>query len=56
VENEPTSPAATALQAAVMAMGAAGVAPASIEIALGGVIVHVRGEAEGPEAWSTTAA
>lgn len=27
-------------------MGAAGVAPASIEIALGGVIVRVRGEAD----------
>jgi transposase len=38
VENEPPSPAAPALPA-VMAMGA-GVAPASIEIALGGVIVR----------------
>jgi transposase len=45
VENEPPSPAAPALPAAVMAMGA-GVAPASIEIALGGVIVRVRGEAD----------
>jgi transposase len=44
VENEPPSPAAPALPA-VMAMGA-GVAPASIEIALGGVIVRVRGEAD----------
>lgn len=46
VENEPPSPAALVLPAAVMAMGAAGVAPASIEIALGGVIVRVRGEAD----------
>src|SRR5574342_980085 len=46
VGNEPPSPAAPALPAAVMAMGAAGVAPASIEIALGGVIVRVRGEAD----------
>jgi transposase len=45
VENEPPCPAAPALPAAVMAMGA-GVAPASIEIALGGVIVRVRGEAD----------
>jgi transposase len=45
VENEPPSPAAPALPTAVMAMGA-GVAPASIEIALGGVIVRVRGEAD----------
>jgi transposase len=45
VENEPPSPAAPALPAAVMAMGA-GVAPASIEIALGGVIVRVRGAAD----------
>jgi transposase len=45
VEHEPSSPAAPALPAAVMAMGA-GVAPASIEIALGGVIVRVRGEAD----------
>ena len=44
VENEPPSPAAPALPA-VMATGA-GVAPASIEIALGGVIVRVRGEAD----------
>jgi transposase len=46
VASEPPSPAAPALTAAVMAMGAAGVAPASIEIALGGVIVRVRGEAD----------
>jgi transposase len=46
VENEPPSPAAPVLPAALMAMGAAGVAPASIEIALGGVIVRVRGEAD----------
>ena len=44
VEDEPPSSAAPALPA-VMAMGA-GVAPASIEIALGGVIVRVRGEAD----------
>jgi transposase len=43
VENEPLSPAAPALPAALMG---AGVAPASIEIALGGVIVRVRGEAD----------
>jgi transposase len=46
VEAEPRSSAAPALPAAVIAMGAAGVAPASIEIALGGVIVRVRGEAD----------
>jgi transposase len=46
VENELPSPAAPALPAAVMAMGAAGVVPASIEIALGGAIVRVRGEAD----------
>ena len=46
VENEPPSSAAPALPTTVMAMGAAGVAPASIEIALGGVIVRVRGEAD----------
>jgi transposase len=45
VENEPLCPAAPALPAAVMAMGA-GVAPASIEIAFAGVIVRVRGEAD----------
>jgi transposase len=49
VENEPPSPAAPVhtarLPAAVRAVGA-GVAPASIEIALGGVIVRVRGEAD----------
>ena len=46
VENEPPSPAAPVVPAAVMAMGVTGVAPASIEIALGGVIVRVRGEAD----------
>jgi transposase len=46
VEREPPLPAAPALPAAVMAMGAASVVPASIEIALGGVIVRVRGEAD----------
>jgi hypothetical protein len=35
-----------------MAMGASGVAPAPIEIALGGVIVRVRGEAD-PRALTT---
>jgi len=50
VEDEPPSSAAPALPAAVMAMGAAGVTPASIEIALGGVIVRVRGEADAPRA------
>ena len=45
VEDEPPSPAAPALPA-VMAMGASGVAPAPIEISLGGVIVRVRGEAD----------
>ena len=49
VEDEPPSPAAPALPA-VMAMGASGVAP--IEIALGGVIVRVRGEAD-PRALTT---
>jgi transposase len=46
VENEPPLSAAPALPAAVMAMGTAGLAPASIEIALGGVIVRVRGEVD----------
>jgi transposase len=46
VESEPPRPAAPTLPVAVMAMGTAGVAPASIEIALGGVIVRVRGEAD----------
>jgi transposase len=45
VEDEPSSSAAPALPAAV-ATSAAGVAPAPIEIALGGVIVRVRGEAD----------
>ena len=45
VEDEPRSSAAPDLPAAV-AMSAAGVAPAPIEIALGGVIVRVRGEAD----------
>jgi transposase len=44
VEDEPPSPAAPVLPA-VVAMGAAEVAPAPIEIAMGGVIVRVRGEA-----------
>jgi transposase len=46
VENEPPPPAAPAFPTAVMAMSAAGVDPASIEIALSGVIVRVRGEAD----------
>jgi transposase len=45
VEDEPLSPAAPALPASVVAMGG-GVVPAPIEIALGGVIVRVRGEAD----------
>lgn len=51
VEGEPPSPAAPALPA-VVAMGASGVDPAPIEIALGGVIVRVRGEAD-PRALTT---
>jgi transposase len=45
VEDEPPLSAAPALPAAVT-MSAAGVAPAPIEIAVGGVIVRVRGEAD----------
>jgi transposase len=52
VEDEPPSPAAPALPAAVVSMAAAEVAPAPIEIALGGVIVRVRGEAD-PRALTT---
>jgi hypothetical protein len=51
VEDEPPSPAAPALPA-VVAMGVTGVDPAPIEIALGGVIVRVRGEAD-PRALTT---
>jgi transposase len=51
VEDEPPSPAAPALPT-VVAMGAAAVDPAPIEIALGGVIVRVRGEAD-PRALTT---
>jgi transposase len=51
VEDEPLSPAAPALPA-VVAMGAAGADPAPIEIALGGIIVRVRGEAD-PRALTT---
>ena len=50
-EDEPLSPVAPALPA-VVAMSAAGVDPAPIEIALGGVIVRVRGEAD-PRALTT---
>jgi transposase len=45
VENEPPSPVAPALPA-VVAIGATRMDPAPIEIALGGVIVRVRGEAD----------
>jgi transposase len=45
VADEPPSQAAPALPAMV-AMGAAGVDPTPIEIALGGVIVRVRGDAD----------
>jgi transposase len=51
VEDEPASPAAPTLPA-VVAIGAADVAPAPIEIALGGVVVRVRGEAD-PRALAT---
>jgi transposase len=51
VAEEPASPAAPTLPA-VVAMGAADVAPAPIEIALGGVVVRVRGEAD-PRALAT---
>jgi transposase len=51
VEDEPPSPAVPALPA-VAAMGAAGVDPAPIEIALGGVVVRVRGDAD-PRALTT---
>jgi transposase len=51
VEDERLSPAAPALPA-VVAMGAAGADPAPIEIALGGIIVRVRGEAD-PRALTT---
>jgi transposase len=46
VEDESRSSAAPTFPAAVVAMGDAGVDPAPIEIALGGVIVRVRGEAD----------
>jgi transposase len=46
VGDEPRSSAAPALPSAVVAMAAAGVDPAPIEIALGGVIVRVCGEAD----------
>jgi transposase len=51
VENEPSPPTSPVLPA-VVAMGAAGADPAPIEIALGGVIVRVRGEAD-PRALTT---
>jgi transposase len=46
VESAPPCPAAPTLPTAMMTTSAAGVALASIEIALGGVIVRVRGEAD----------
>ncbi len=46
VENEPPCAAAPSLPARVMAMGTAGSDQASLEIAFGGVIVRVRGEAD----------
>ena len=52
VENEPPRPSAPTLAAGTVAMGTAGSDPASIEIALGGVIVRVRGEAD-PRALTT---
>jgi transposase len=48
VENEPPSPAAPALPAAAVPIVTAGSEPTSIEIAFGGVIVRVRGEADPP--------
>ena len=51
VEDEPPLTAAPALPA-VVAMSAASVDPAPIEIALGGVIVRVRGDAD-PRALTT---
>jgi transposase len=51
VEDEPPSPAAPALPT-VVAMGAVGMTPAPIEIALGGVIVRVGGEVD-PRALTT---
>ena len=52
VENEPPCAAAPSLPARVVAMGTAGSAPASIEIAFGGVIVRVRADAD-PRALTT---
>lgn len=46
VEDEPPPPPAAPALPAVVAMGASGVAPAPIEIALGEVVVRVRGEAD----------
>jgi len=46
VESEPPCPAAPALPAAAVAMGTGDSDPASIEIAFGGAIVRVRGEAD----------
>ncbi|MGH6949461.1 MAG: IS66-like element accessory protein TnpA [Vitreimonas sp.] len=52
VENEPPSSAAPSLPARVVAKGAAGSDPASIEIAFGGIVVRVRGEVD-PRALTT---
>jgi hypothetical protein len=55
VEDEPPSPPTAPALPAVVAIGAAGVNPATIEIALGGVIVRVRGDAD-PRALTTVKA
>lgn len=52
VENGPPFPTAPSLPAAVVAKDTAGVDPAPIEIALGRVIVRVRGRAD-PRALTT---
>jgi transposase len=52
VENRPSCPAASALPAAAVLMSPSGSDRASIEIAFGGVIVRVRGEAD-PRALTT---
>jgi transposase len=46
LEAAPACPTALALPAAAVGIGTAGSDPASIEIAFGGVIVRVRGEAD----------
>ena len=52
LEAEPACPTALALPAAAVGIGTVGSDPASIEIAFGGVIVRVRGEAD-PRALTT---